>query len=299
MPVHLLPLSFNGDNYSQLCYTLERFFEYALTLVRIERPEERQREKIKFCYIGTASRDSLIEDLFFISFAYAKFGPVNIGLTVSKLSLTTDLPPERIESHIRKQDVLFFGGGDTEFMLSNWKDKGFEAILKRLKDEDRLPVILGLSAGGIFPFQSAISLTDDNEEYKVLEPGYNWIPDGFCPHSNSTVEAACAFDNENKHNRMSAFETSIKLGKSPAGYAIPDDCMLHFHGEQLVGAYSARVGQDITYAYVTREGAEQKVTQFLTRENSGRQANDKLKAFKHDSNPTQEPIVHANQCVIL
>jgi hypothetical protein len=64
MPAHLLPLSFNGDDYHQLFYTLDRFLEYALTLALKERPQERQGKSIKFCYVGTASRDSLIEDIF-------------------------------------------------------------------------------------------------------------------------------------------------------------------------------------------------------------------------------------------
>jgi hypothetical protein len=47
MPAHILALSFSGDNFYQLSYTLERFLEYAITLV--------QKKKINFCYISTAS----------------------------------------------------------------------------------------------------------------------------------------------------------------------------------------------------------------------------------------------------
>jgi dipeptidase E len=290
MPGHILPLSFNGDNYYQLSYTLERFLEYALTLV--------QKKEVNFCYIGTASHDRTVEDLFFNGFAFLKFYNSTVSLHPTKLSLTTNLTADQIEKHIRNQDIIFVGGGDTEFMLSNWKDKGFEAILKKLKDEDRLPVIMGLSAGGIFPFHSAISLTADTSEYKALTPGYNWLKDSFCPHANSNVEAICTFDNDKKHNRMSAFVTAIKVGKIPQGYAIPDDCMLHFYGEQFVGAFSARENENIEYSYVTSEGVEQIKTTFLKRKNSSKLAKGELKELRAEIHPEQERI-YANQCALV
>ncbi len=263
MPAHLLPLSFNGDNYAQLFHTLDKFLDYALTLALKERPTARQGEKIKFCYIGTASHDSLVEDIFFNGFTCLKFGLCNIGVSVSKLSLTTSWSPNAIEEHICEQDILFFGGGDTEFMLKTWQETGFENILKTLKEIDCLPIIMGLSAGGIFLFESAISLNDgkNGDEYKLLKPGYNWIPNSFCPHADAQVEATYEFDGDNKHYWISAFEMAIKSGKSPAGYAVPDDCMLHFHGEKLVGAFSTR--EEIQYGYVTQEGTEWRNPQLL------------------------------------
>lgn len=79
MPGHILPLSFNGDNYSQLSYTLKRFLEYALTLV--------QKNKINFCYVGTASHDRTQEDIFFNSFTYLNFNNFHVSLNVSKFYL--------------------------------------------------------------------------------------------------------------------------------------------------------------------------------------------------------------------
>ncbi len=290
MPGHILPLSFNGDNTSQLTYTLERFLEYALTLVK--------KKHVNFCYIGTASHDSVVQDIFFNGFAFFKFLNSRVSLSVSKLSLTSNLSYEQIEKHIRQQDIIFVGGGNTEFMLSNWKDNGFETILKKLKDEDCLPVIMGLSAGGIFPFHSAISLTEDKQEYKALLPGYDWIQASFCPHANSNVEAICAFDDDEKHNRMSAFVTAIKSGTIPQGYAIPDDCMLHFYGDQLMGAFSARINENIQYSYVTPAGVEQIETTYLKRENSSKLAEDELKKIPAEIIPESEPI-EANRCALF
>jgi hypothetical protein len=205
------------------------------------------------------------------------------------------LPLSTLENHLRQQDVVFFGGGDTEFMLKTWHETGFDNILKQLYESDCLPVMMGLSAGGIFPFESAIHLTDDHE-YKLLKPGYNWISHSFCPHADAKAEGICALDVHRKHHWMSSFEAAIKSGASSPGYAVPDDCMLHFYNGQWVGAFSAR--RDIQYAYVTQEGIEWRSPQLLIRENSSRIANQTVRELSHTHQKTEDVEIRATQCVI-
>jgi len=187
---HILPLSFNDDDFYQLTYTLKRFLEYAFTLVK--------KQNINFCYIGTALHDQVTADGFFTAFAFSYFSNLNILINSSKLTLTTKPNMDEVENKLRKQDIIFIGGGDTEFMLKTWKETGFEDVLIKLKNEGCLPVIMGLSAGGSFPFQAAISLTANNQEYKVLQ-GYHWLNGSFTPHSTCKIEADCTFDKEKKN----------------------------------------------------------------------------------------------------
>ena len=100
MHAHTLVMSFDNSSYSQLNYTLDRFFEYALTLLQ-------KKKDINFCYIGTASNDSTVEDMFFTGFISSKFYS---HVNVSKLSITSNLSAKQIEDHIRRQDIIFFGG---------------------------------------------------------------------------------------------------------------------------------------------------------------------------------------------
>src|SRR5947209_7001031 len=74
---HMLFMSFDGSNFIHLNRTLNRFMEYAFGLVKTPR--------VRFCYIGTASKDRRIERIFFTRFVRAKFGKKNVR--ISKLVL--------------------------------------------------------------------------------------------------------------------------------------------------------------------------------------------------------------------
>ena len=121
---------------------------------------------------------------------------------------------------------------------------------------------------------------------------------------NFAMQGTCVLDVERKHHWMSAFETAVKSGKSAAGFAVPDDCMLHFHGEQLVGAFSARLDQNIQYAYVTQEGVAWRDTEVLMPDNSSKTASHHVKQLKSkderhlELEAEEDSEIHANRCVI-
>lgn len=227
MPNHMLLMSFNDDNPIKLFVTLNRFFEYTIGLLE-------QKNEINFCYIGTAAKDRLIDSFFFQHFVKFKFGK---RIKTSSLVLTSSISEQDIEIHLKTQDIIFIGGGDTGIMMEIWQNKGLTALLTKLKSEGKLPILAGVSAGGMYPFHSGLSDSIANQ-YTILSC-LNWFKKSFCPHSNSKAKKLCVFDGKNYHNRLSAYQAAIKTELMPPGYAVPDNCMLHIYNDELIYALSS------------------------------------------------------------
>ncbi|MHB1947220.1 MAG: Type 1 glutamine amidotransferase-like domain-containing protein [Gammaproteobacteria bacterium] len=232
---HLLLMSFNDNSIMNLNNTLNRFLEYTFSL--------HPKQKIRFSYIGTASGDRLIERVFFTAFTQAKFGK---HVRVSILQLTkTRLTTHQIKKHLLSQDIVFIGGGNTEKMLEIWQASGFTSVLNKLKTAKKLPILAGVSAGGMYPFHSG--LTDATPgQYRPLSCLY-WFKESFCPHANSTVKARCVYENDQQLERLEAYKAAINGKKLPAGFAVPDDCMLHFYNFKFIRALSARENTHCSY----------------------------------------------------
>ncbi|HHI9467079.1 TPA: Type 1 glutamine amidotransferase-like domain-containing protein [Legionella anisa] len=236
---HMLLMSFDDSNFMNLNRTLNRFLEYAFDLIK--------KSRIRFCYIGTAGNDRLIERVFFTRFVRAKFGKSAI---TSELVLTkSQLTKEQLETYLTQQDILFVGGGNTEKMLEIWEKSGFIFVLNKLKSEKRLPILAGVSAGGMFPFHSGLSDATPGQ-YKVL-PCLGWFKESFCPHANSKKKSLCVYSNNQYLERMDAYIFAVKQGLLPSGFAVPDDCMLHFENFNLVRVISSL--KDNKCYYVTHE----------------------------------------------
>lgn len=254
MPTHMLFMSFDEKNFFNLRNTLNRFFEYAFSLLE-------KKRNIHFSYLGTAANDRLIDRLFFSTFIYAKF---RNSVHISRLLLTKESFSEaQIENYLTSQDILFIGGGNTEQMLKIWENKKFTTVLNNLKKQARLPLLAGVSAGGMYPFHSG--LTDSTAgQYKPLSC-LGWFTQSFCPHSDSKIKGLCAFDNNIRLERMLAYKLAVKSGHLPSGYAVPNDCMLHFYNDQFVCALSSHKKK--MCSYVTPEKTEPIDTFCLTRDN--------------------------------
>lgn len=251
---HLLLMSFDDSSIMNLNNTLNRFLEYAFSLL--------PKQQIHFSYIGTAGGDRLIERLFFTIFTQAKFGK---KVRVSILQLTkSKLTKQQIKKYLSSQDIVFVGGGNTEKMLELWQASGFTSVLNKLKAKKKLPILAGVSAGGMYPFHSG--LTDATPgQYRPLSC-MHWFKESFCPHANSTVKARCVFENDQELGRLDAYKAAIKNRKLPAGFAVPDDCMLHFYNSKLVRALSAR--ENTHCYYVASDKMMPLYTQYLTALNS-------------------------------
>lgn len=255
MSNHMLLMSFDDSNLMNLNNSLNRFFEYTFYLLQ-------KKTDVNFCFIGTAGNDRLIERLFFTLFLRAKYGNrVHTSrLNLSKSNLTT----KELEQYITTQDIIFIGGGNTDRMLKIWENKQFTSVLNKLRDQGRLPILAGVSAGGMYPFHSG--LTDSTlGHYKPLKC-LGWFEHSFCAHSASKKKAICAHAHNQSLARLPAFCAAIKSGALPEGYAVPDDCMLHFYNGKFIKALTSRANNSCYF--VTAQNINSLDTQHITMDNS-------------------------------
>ncbi len=129
----------------------------------------------KICFIPTATGDN---DSYIVRF-YSTFNKLNCNPShIDFFKRTIDF-----ESHIKSQDIIFVGGGNTKSMLGVWKEWGIDKVLH---DAYLKGVIMsGVSAGAICWFTNGI--TDSwIDELKVL-PCLDFVKGTCCPHYDEEV----------------------------------------------------------------------------------------------------------------
>ena len=128
------------------------------------------------CFIPTATGDL---DSYIVNY-YSVFSKLQCNPThISFFKRTIDL-----ENHIKNQDIIFVGGGNTKSMLAVWRDWGLDKILKQAYDNGI--VMSGVSAGAICWFERG--LTDSwASELKLMEC-MNFIPGSCAPHYDEEPE---------------------------------------------------------------------------------------------------------------
>ena len=124
----------------------------------------------KICFLPTATGDN---DSYIVRF-YSIFTRLKcIPSHIEFFKRTID-----IENHIKEQDIVFVGGGNTKSMLAIWNDWGLSQLLKKAYKKG--VIMSGVSAGAICWFTSGITDSWDNE-LRIL-PCLNFISGTCCPH---------------------------------------------------------------------------------------------------------------------
>lgn len=120
----------------------------------------------KLLFIPTASHDteSYIQ---VVSEVYGEFGCRTEVLCLESRQYT----PHEIEGMILSSDIIYVGGGDTEYMMNKWHEYGVDSLLK--KAWHRNIVLSGLSAGSDCWFIAGYA---DSEFLQGVEnPKFKWI----------------------------------------------------------------------------------------------------------------------------
>lgn len=142
----------------------------------------------------------------------------DVALTVFK---TPDL--ERLAEKFAKADMIYVGGGDTVFMMEEWKKSG---MIKLIQDAyERGVVIAGLSAGAICWFSDIYTdslKTETGVKYAMFQ-GLGWIKGIISPHYGS---------------RMLDFDKIVCYNYDCA-YGIEDDAALLIEDGEIVGSLSS------------------------------------------------------------
>jgi dipeptidase E len=181
------------------------------------------KKPAKICFVPTASADSA----FYLVKYYRAFSgrAIPTDLTIfdppsmgRRPSLTSD-----IASFVKKQDIIYVGGGNTANLLSIWRTHGLDRILRDAWIEGK--ILCGISAGMICWFRDG--LTDSFGGLAPLGDGLGLIDASACPH----------YDGEK--GRPAAYKKAIKKGMI-GGYAADDGAALHFRGTTLLEVVTSR-----------------------------------------------------------
>lgn len=185
--------------------------QYVLDLAGTSRP--------RVCFVPTASGDS--QD-YIIGF-YNSFA--RLACVPSHLTLFNPGPPiADLRSFVLAQDVIVVGGGNTKNLLALWREWGLDVIFREAWE--RGIVLSGVSAGSICWFEHAI--TDSIPGPLTPLTCLGFLSGSNCPHYDSEAE------------RRPTFQRLILEGRISSGYAAEDGVALHFVGERLERAVSAR-----------------------------------------------------------
>ncbi len=146
-------------------------------------------------FIGTALQDSTNP----LTSCKKSFKRVCPGCIVKKLSIIrSTYTEEEMDALLSWADIIFVGGGNTAYMLEEWKKVGLDRKLLTIFKEDRA-VLSGISAGAICWFtsgytDSAMFSGEEDWSYEWIKPETAVYDAAFCPHYNDWKRSG--FDEE-------------------------------------------------------------------------------------------------------
>jgi dipeptidase E len=176
------------------------------------------RERPRVCFLPTASGDSAEYVVAFYEAFRERARPSHLELFA--------VPRSDPAGFLLSQDAVYVGGGNTANMLAIWRVHGIDAALREAWE--RGIVLAGISAGSICWFEWGV--TDSFGEELAPLRCLGFLRGSNCPH----------YDSEER--RRPTFQRLVAEGELPAGVAADDGVALHFAGDELVEAVSARAG---------------------------------------------------------
>jgi peptidase E len=184
--------------------------QYVLYLARKDRPQ--------ICFVPTASGDANDYVVRFYS-AFAQ-----LACVPSHLSLWPNPPTADLRSFVLEKDIVCVGGGNTKNLLALWREWELDAIFREAWR--RGIVLCGMSAGAICWFEEGITDSIPSALTPLRCLGY--LKGSCCPHFDSEPE------------RRPTFHRLLVEGRIGPGYAADDGVALHYVGEHLQQAVTAR-----------------------------------------------------------
>jgi len=166
-------------------------------------------------FIPTASHDCMP---YYNSFHKVYTGVFDIKTDVA-LTINREVDLEKMQAKFLKADFIYVGGGNTVFMIDEWKRTG---LLNLIRDAyDRGVILCGLSAGAICWFEDMYSDSVVENEYTMYS-GLGWLKGKISPHYN---ERMLDFDKIVLYNRIRA-------------WGVENNCALEFVNGEPVNVIS-------------------------------------------------------------
>lgn len=150
--------------------------------------------KIKVIFIPTAAITK--EEKYYIGVCRKELSEAGI---ISENVKTLNLDHEVLYEEVDNFDVIYVCGGNTFYLLSKVKESGFDKIIKKFLEADKL--YLGVSAGSILMgpnIEISKYLADKNDLGLTDLTGLKYIDSAICPH----------FQNKDK-NKFDNFKSKV------------------------------------------------------------------------------------------
>ena len=172
-------------------------------------------------FIPTASHDFMP---YYNTFHKIYTGVFDIKTDVA-LTVFREPDLEKLKAKFEKADVIYVGGGDTVFMIEEWKKSG---LLRLIEDAYQRGVVLaGLSAGAICWFSDIYTdsqmVNGDGEEKYSMFTGLGWKKGVISPHYGA---------------RMLDFDKIVCYNYDRA-YGIEDNVAIVIEDGEIVGSVSS------------------------------------------------------------
>ena len=194
-------------------------------------------ERPRFCYVGTASGDSLNGTAGF----YRAFAGSDVRTSHLELFTMPNVPDVR--AHLLAQDVIWVGGGSVANLLAVWRVHRLDDVLRECWESG--VVLAGVSAGSICWYVGGP--TDSyGLDLRLSPPGLGLLPYGNGVH----------YDNEEQ--RRPLLHGLVEKGDLPTSHATDDGVGLVYEGTELVEAVADRPG---VAAYVVERQDDGTVTE--------------------------------------
>ncbi|MFE6166898.1 Type 1 glutamine amidotransferase-like domain-containing protein [Viridibacillus arvi] len=165
--------------------------------------------KPSICFIATASEDNerYIKD-FYKVFSIKNCKPTHITIS--------DMNEKCVDSIIEKQDILYIGDGNLNFMINTWRKFRMEEKLKEAYHNGQ--IIVGSGTSAIYLFEEGI-WKDESLVYKI-SAGLGLIKGVLCPYYN------------NVESKQALFKL-ISNGRISSGLAVDGGAAVHFKNGEL------------------------------------------------------------------
>jgi peptidase E len=188
-------------------------------------------EQPRFCFVGTASGDSLNGTVGF----YSAFAGSDVRASHLELFMMPNVADVR--AHLLAQDVIWVNGGSVANLLAVWRVHDLDQILRRVWEAG--VVLAGVSAGSICWFEGGT--TDSfGAELRAVTNALGFLPYGNGVHYDSEAR------------RRPLVHRLVADGTLPTTHCTDDGVGLLYRGTELVEAVTEQDGKG---AYVvTRDG---------------------------------------------
>lgn len=194
-------------------------------------------DRPRFCYVGTATGDSLNGTAGF----YRAFAGSDARASHLELFTMPNVPDVR--AHLLAQDVIWVGGGSVANLLALWRVHGLDVLLRECWEAG--VVLGGVSAGSICWYLGGP--TDSyGHDLRLSPPGLGFLPYGNGVHYDS------------EEQRRPLLQGLVAQGDLPTSHATDDGVGLVYEGTELVEAVADR--PDVA-AYVVERQADGTVTE--------------------------------------